>query len=530
MSVADFIIMNAKVFTGDVNHPSAEAVAVKGNRVIFVGTNEGAKSFEGKSTRVIDGGGRTLMPGFIDSHFHLLSGCETLGDAQLQNVRNKEELRQVLQAHAGENKTAAWISGIGVKYQIASTRQELDEIIPDRPVYIEAYDGHTGWANTKALELAGILREGKTTGPNGEIVKDESGTATGELREPDAIRPITNLIPPPDAARKRELLRLGISRINAAGVTSVHNMNGNMEDLMTYAALEDAGELSLRVYVPYSVKPETTEQMLAEAVEMAKVQGDYVRGGAAKFFMDGVWESYTALTLEPYADNPDAKLEGIYSAEHFTGMATACDKLGLQIFVHCCGDRAVRRTLDGYGTVQKSNGKRDSRHRVEHIEVIHPDDLPRFRELGVVAAMQPLHCPLSVDEGDVWLARTGRERWGKSFAWREIKDAGATLALGSDWTVADFNPMLGIHAALNRQKWGPDDPDQRISLEEILFGYTRDAAYAEFQEHQKGQLKEGYLADLVLLSENIFETPPDEIGYVKPILTMVNGKVAFEAQ
>ena len=526
--LADIIITNAKVFTSDESNPYAEAVAVQGNRILFVGNNEDALSRRGNHTRVIDGNDKTLMPGFIDSHFHLLSGCETLGDAQLQTVKNKDELKAALQSHAKDTKTAAWVSGIGTKYKIVSTRQELDEIISDRPVYIEAYDGHTGWANTKALELAGILENGKTTGPNGVIVKDDAGMATGELREPDAINPVVNLIPLPDADRKRELLKRGIQQINAAGVTSIHNMNGNMQDLMIYAALEDAGEMSLRVYVPYSIRPHTTEEMLVEAVKMAEVQGEYVRGGAVKFFMDGVWESYTALNLEPYADNPNAKPDGIYSAEHFMRMGIACDKLGLQIFVHCCGDGAVRRTLDGYEAIQKTNGRRDSRHRVEHIEVIQADDIPRFKELGVIAAMQPLHAPLNAD-GDVWLDRTGSSRWSRSFAWRAIKDAGATLALGSDWTVASFNPMLGVHAALNRQKWSSGDPDQRLTLEEVLIGYTRDAAYAEFQEHQKGILKEEYLADLVLLSENILETQPEEIATVKPLLTIANGKIVYEA-
>jgi predicted amidohydrolase YtcJ len=525
---ADFIITNAKVFTSDETNPYAQAVAVKGNRIVFVGSSEEVLSWEGIHTNVIDGNNRTLMPGFIDSHFHLLSGCETLGDAQLQDVKNKDELRNALQSYAQTNKTTAWISGIGIKYKIVSSRQELDEIIIDRPVYIEAYDGHTGWANSKALEIAGILNGGKTTGPNGIIVKDELGTATGELREPDAINPVIKLIPQPNSARKRELLKLGMRQINAAGVTSIHNMNGDMEDLITYAALEDSGEMALRVYVPYSIRPHTTEGMLAEATAMQEIQGEYVRGGAVKFFMDGVWESYTALNLEPYADNPDAKPDGIYSAEHFTRMATACDKLSLQIFVHCCGDGAVRRTLDGYEAIQRMNGKRDSRHRVEHIEVIHPADLPRFRELGVIASMQTLHAPLSANENDVWLARTGSQRWERSFAWRDIKNAGAKLSLGSDWTVASFNPMLGIHAALNRQKWQPSYPDQRLTLEEILVGYTRDAAYAEFQENQKGQLKEGFLADMVLLSADLFETPAEEIGDVKPMLTMVNGKIVYE--
>ena len=525
---ADFIITNAKVFTSDESNPHAEAVAVKGIRILSVGSDEDVLSWKGSHTRVIDGNQKTLMPGFIDSHFHLLSGCETLGDAQLQNVKNKADLKTALQTHAKENKTAKWISGIGIKYKIVSTRQELDEIISDRPVYIEAYDGHTGWANTRALELAGILEDGRTTGPNGVIVKDDSGMATGEFREPDAINPVIRLIPLPDSARKRELLKIGIQQINAAGVTSIHNMNGNMEDLMLYAALEDTGEMSLRVYVPYSVRPHTTEEMLQEAVEMSKVQGEYVRGGAVKFFMDGVWESYTAMNLEPYADNPEAMPAGIYSAEHFTRMASVCDKLGLQIFVHCCGDGAVRRTLDGYESIQKINGKRDSRHRVEHIEVIDPGDLPRFKELGVIASMQPLHSPLNIDESDVWLARTGSSRWPRSFAWRTIKDAGALLALGSDWTVASYNPMLGIHAALNRQRWSPDDPEQKLTLEEVLIGYTRDAAYAEFQENHKGKLKAGYLADMVLLSENIFETAPEEIQHVKPMLTMANGKIVYD--
>jgi len=526
--IADIIITNARVFTSDETNPYAEAVAIHGNRIVFVGSSEDALSWKNSHTKLIGGNNKTLMPGFIDSHFHLLSGCETLGDAQLQTVNNKDELRNALQSYAKENKTAIWISGIGVKYKIVSTRQELDEIISDRPVYIEAYDGHTGWANTKALELAGILYDGKTIGPNGVIVKDELGMATGELREPDAVNAVIKLIPQPDSARKRELLKLGIKQINAAGVTSIHNMNGSMEDLITYSALEDSGEMSLRVYVPYSIRPHTTEDMLAEAKAMLEIQGEYVRGGAVKFFMDGVWESYTALNLEPYADNADAKPEGIYSAEHFTRMATACDKLNLQIFVHCCGDGAVKRTLDGYESLQKTNGKRDSRHRVEHIEVIHPADLTRFRELGVIASMQPLHAPLSVDGGDVWLMRTGNQRWERSFAWRDIKNAGATIALGSDWTVASFNPMLGIHAALNRQKWQPSDPDQRLTLEEILVGYTRDAAYAEFQEHQKGQLKEGFLADMVLLSADLFETPAEDIGTVKPLLTIVNGKIVYE--
>jgi predicted amidohydrolase YtcJ len=528
-SRADIIITNARVFTSDVTNLHAEAVAIGGSRILFVGSKTEVEEWRGPGTRLIDGQGKTVLPGFIDAHFHLLWGSIWLGNAQLQEVKTLADLKDALLSFASENRTTAWVVGRGIKYGIVSTRQELDAIIADRPVYVGAYDGHTAWANTRALEMAGILQPGKEIGPNGIIVRDEAGLATGELREGDAMSAVHDLVPEPDQARKRELLKQAMQQITATGVTSVHNMNGDMEEMLMYAALEDTGEMLLRVYVPYWVRPEATEDMLAEAVAMAKVQGEYARGGAAKFFMDGVWESYTALNLEPYADAPDATEDGIWSLERFTQMAAACDKLGLQIFVHACGDGAVRRTLDGYEAVQKLNGNRDSRHRVEHIEVIHPDDLPRFKELGVIASMQPIHSPMTGQDADVWLARTGPQRWPRSFAWRDLKDAGARLAFGSDWTVAPFNPMLGLHAALNRQKWQPEDPDQRLTLEETLLGYTRDAAYAEFQENQKGQLKEGYLADLVLLSEDIFQTSPEEIAKVRPLLTMVDGKVVYEA-
>ncbi|MCL4270293.1 MAG: amidohydrolase [Anaerolineales bacterium] len=525
---ADFIIENAKIFTSDPDMPQAEAVAVKGNRIIYVGTNDGAKEFQASSTRIIDGRGRTLTPGLIDSHFHLLWGAISMGSAQLYEAASLEDVKRILQEFAEKNKTADWVDGRGIRYNVISTRQQLDEISPDRPVYINAFDGHTSWANTKALEVAGILQPGKEAEGNGVIVRDANGIATGELRE-TAISLVSSLIPEPSEARKRELLKMTMAHMNSTGLTSVHNMNGDMEELMTFAAVEDAGEMTVRVYEPYHIKPETTEEMLKEAAEMAKVKGEFVRGGAAKFFMDGVWESYTALNIEPYADDPDAKPDGIYSLEHFTRMATLCDKMGLQIFVHCCGDGAVRRTLDGYEAVQRSNGKRDSRHRIEHIEVIHPDDLPRFKQLGVLPSMQTSHAPFSIAEGDIWPARVGPQRWHLSFAWRDILNAGNTISYGSDWPVAPYDPLFNFHAGMNRQKWTADDPDQTLTLEELIHGYTRDAAYAEFMEHEKGQIKVGYMADMVLFSHDLFALDQKDIRQAKPVLTMVNGKVVFEA-
>jgi len=526
---ATLIIQNAKIFTSDENNPYAEAVAIKANRIIYVGNNDGVEKYISEKTRVIDGQGHSVTPGFIDTHVHLLWGSIWMGNAQLQEIRTKEDLKNVLLDFAEKTRTDIWVVGRGIKYSIVSTRQELDEIIADRPVYIGAFDGHTGWANTKALEMAGILHDDRREMPNGIVVRDENGLATGELREGDAMNAVMDLAPLPDEARRRELLKLAIHEFNKTGITSVHNMNGEMQELMAYAALEDAGEMHMRVYVPYHVKPETMEEQLKEAVEMAKVQMDYVRGGAAKFFMDGVWESYTAFNIDPYADDPTVgQVAPIFTLEHFTRMASACDKLGLQVAVHCCGDAAVRQALDGYEAVQKANGKRDSRHRVEHIEVCQPEDMPRFKELGVIASMQTSHSPFSLEDDVVWTRRTGPERWTYSFAWRALKNAGAHMSLGSDWTVMPFDPIFNIYVALNRKPLG-DSPDQRLTLEECIIGYTRDAAYVEFKENEKGQIKEGYLADLVLFSHDLFEVKPEEIMSAKPVLTLFDGQIVYEA-
>lgn len=354
------------------------------------------------------------------------------------------------------------------------------------------------------------------------------GTATGELREPGAYNPIRDQIPKPDLARKRFLLHKGLAAAARCGITSVHNMDGDQEQIELYAALEDVGEMTLRVYVPYSVKPETPLAEIDNAVTWRQqFQGSFVRAGAIKLFMDGVLESYTGLMLAEYADKPGEWGDALFSAEHFNAIAVEADRLGLQIFVHCCGDGAVRRTLDGYELAQQVNGRRDSRHRVEHIEVIHPDDIARFAELGVIGSMQPFHAPLQLEDGDVWTARAGTDRWQHSFAWQTLRESGMNLAFGSDWPVVSMNPMLGIHAARNRKPWQAGDPVQVQSLHNTLEGYTRDGAFAEFQEQQKGMLRVGMLADVVILDANLFATPDEAVKTVTPLLTICDGRVVW---
>lgn len=532
---AHLIITHAKVYTVDPAYPHAEAVAVRDGHIVFVGSAADAAAWRSPATQMIDGQGCTLLPGFIDSHFHLLWGSIELADIQLGQVTNLDDLARTVQYFADEHPDEPWLVGRGLRYSLVPqpqslTRHHLDAIIADRPLLAFAYDAHTAWANTIALRRANILTNGETMGPNSEIVRDSDGLASGELREPGAYNPVFNLIPQPDEARKQALLRRGLAKAAKMGVTSIHNMDGDMAQLSLYAALADKGELTLRVYCPYSVKPDTPAEALAEAVAMRQMaQGDMVRGGCVKFFIDGVIETYTGLLLNDYAGQPGNCGGALFSAEHFNQRAIEADRLGLQIFVHATGDGAVRRALDGFEAAQHANGWRDSRHRIEHIELIHPDDVPRFAELGVIASMQPAHVPLQTpDDPDVWPARVGPERWGCSFAWQTLREAGVILAFGSDWPVAPPDPLLGMHAALNRRPWLPGLPAQRQTLADAIAAYTCDAAYGEFQEQSKGRLKAGMLADLVLLSADIFATPPEEVDQIHPVLTICDGRIVYE--
>ncbi len=533
---ADILITNACVFTSDAANPIAEAVALKGNRIVFVGSNQDAAiEWRGQTKRQVDAGGKTLMPGFIDCHFHLLMGSLTLEDLHPDAAENYEELVVLLQAFAVEHTDKPWLTGFGLHYDLGPghiplNRQHLDSVVSNQPVFIIAYDGHTAWANTLALKLAGIFRGGDC-GANSEIVLDEHGEATGELREQGAQAKIEALLPIPDLPKKRRLLQKGLQLASRFGITSVQNMDGDDEQAALYSALEDTDDLSMRIYLSYSVTPQTSfEALEKEAVALKHCyRSDILRGGSIKLFMDGVIEAYTGLLVDEYTDRPGICGASNYEIDYFNRIVAKADRLGLQIFVHSVGDGGVRRVLDAYSEAARLNGPRSRRHRIEHIEIIHPLDVQRFAKLGVIASMQPLHAPANMDPDDSWIWHVGENRWPFSFAWATLREANARLVFGSDWPIVSQNPMLGIHIALNRRPWKEGLPHQRQSLKDTLFSYTREAAYAEFQEHQKGQIKSGYLADLVLLSEDIFKIPDEAMKDVYPLMTIMDGRIVFEA-
>ncbi len=535
-SFADLIITNAKVYTLDTANPQAEAVATRGGQIIFVGSASDAEQWRGPQTRVIEGAACSLLPGFIDSHFHLLFGSIGLNAAQLDKAESLAETTEILHRWLDEHPDAPWVIGYGASYALPSaieplTRHHLDAIESERPLALFSFDVHTIWANTAALKASNLLHGSDPLPGSAEVVLGTDGLATGELIEPAAYELLTAHIPEPDDEQKLQFLKKGLALATSLGITSVHNMDGDAQQAMLYAALDDMNQLPLRIYIPYYVSPETSPQTMAHQAGAMRDQfnSDLVRSGCVKFFMDGVFESYTAMVLNGYPDQPDNHGDPIFSAEHFKRMAIEADKLGLQIFVHACGDEAVRWVLDGYEAAQKANGRRDSRHRVEHIELIHPDDVPRFAELGVIASMQPLHAPLQENDPDIWPKRVRPEDWDRSFAWRTLRQAGARMAFGSDWPVVTLNPFLGLSAAVNRKPWQPGHNPHTQTLAEAIAAYTIDAAYAEFQEDKKGQLKVGMWADMVLLSENIFAIPPEQLAEVEAVLTVCHGRVVYEA-
>ena len=527
----ELIITNAHALTQDPAAPVAEAVVVSGDRLSFVGSEDEALQRRRAETQVIDAEGKTLLPGIIDSHFHLLWGSLRLGDIQLEGVTGLDGLRRVVLAYRERYPDQALLRGQGLSYEVVPgarlTRQQLDDIVSDVPLILTCFDFHTVWCNTAALNAAGILH-GADPGPDGEIVLGSDGLATGELREFGAVNLVYALVPEPSSGEQRDLLRRGLEQVSSYGITSIHNMNGDRAEFELYRSLDETGELPLRIYLPYWITPEMSLEVVEDAAQLRDSYcSDKLRAGAFKLFMDGVVESYTAFLLEPYVQT-DSCGEALFSAEHFAELACRADQAGLQIAVHAVGDAAVQRTLNGLEAAVRTNGKRDSRHRIEHIELLHPDDQRRFAELGVVASMQPFHCTRpETDYLPSWLRYVREARYADSFAWRTLRSTGAHLCFGSDWPVVSMNPFLGIDAAVNRQPWLPGLPSQAQTLRETLAGYTRDGAYTEFAEHDKGQLKAGMFADLVLLSEDITQTPPDKLAELRADLTICGGQIVF---
>ncbi len=553
MAEPDLVVINGRLLTMDGSGAPASALAIAGNRILAVGDTAAIGALAGPRTRIVDAAQATVLPGFMESHMHLFAGAAELDHLQLAGVSGRETLARAIRDHAAKHPSEPVLLAQGADYTILAgttrvTRHDLDQAIRDRPFAMAAADHHTMWANTLALDKAGLLH-GRKLAPGHEIVMGSDGLATGELREIDAFAPILRLAglgresaglvtggepePAPTAAERtldRKLLKRGLAWCARHGITSIHNMDGNLYTLELLQEIEEEDALICRVRVPFHMKSFMPLEALAKARAMAeRYRSDTLSSGFVKVFYDGVLDSWTAAMIEDYADKPGTRGVPLFTPEHFAEVAVAADRLGLQIAVHAIGDGAVRAVLDGYRAAAAANGRRDSRHRIEHIEVIHPADIPRFRELGVIASMQPRHAPGTMGLPlEPTVSRIGEKRWPWSYAWRTLREAGARLVFATDWPVSPIDPLASIQAALTRPRWKSDLPDQRQSLDQALRSYTADGAYAEFKEDLKGVLRQGALADVVVLSGDIAATPPEQIAELTVATTICKGRVTYQ--
>ncbi|WP_118133498.1 amidohydrolase [Oceanicella sp. SM1341] len=550
---ADIIITNGILLTMDPSRPRAEALAVSGGRIIAVGDAEEIAGLAGPRTRTVDARGATVLPGFNEAHIHIFPGSVALDQLSLAGVSGEAELRARVRDFDTEHPGLDLLVGKACDYTIlgegrALDRHVLDAILPDRPLLLVAPDHHTAWANTAALKAAGLL-EGRALPPGNEIVMGEDGLAAGELREPAAFGPVEAMgptggregaglgtgadpVPAPDAAQRETdlaALRKGLAHLAAHGITSFQNMDGNAYQLELLSELERRGELTCRARVPFHFVPEMEIEALEQASGMAaRYASPRIASGTVKLFIDGVLDGWTALMAEDYADRPGWRGEPRFEEARFHAIIAEADRRGLQVAVHAIGDRAVNMVLDGFEKARAANGPRDSRHRVEHIEVALVSDIPRFAELGVIASVQPPHPPGQAGLPlEPTLSRIGKARWPLAYPWAALRAAGAEMLFASDWPVSPVDPLAGVAAAMTREKWDDDQPDNRQTLLQALEGYTLAGAKAEFREHEKGRLAPGFLADIVVLDDDLEAADAEEFPEIRPVLTICDGAVTY---
>ena len=528
----DRLFVNARIWTGDPSQPAATALAIRGDTIIAIGSDDSLRTLAGPETIIEDLGGRRMVPGFHDAHWHL----PTRRTADLNGVEDVAELLERLEAFAAELPEDAWVTGRGWTPQIfpgrTAHRRYLDAAFPTRPVLLTDRDGHQVLANTIALQRAGITSE--TPAPTGgAIVLDRDGTPTGLLQE-TAMPLVRNQLPAPTPDEVYAALRYEMHRAASHGLTALQlaqGMSATEDSAIARALREDSLLVRFRVGVPFAAT--VSDSTLASyADRMRTSTGPLVRYGLAKGMLDGTVDAGTAAMLEPYSAGNESLGLLRWDPDTLRMTIARYDRAGLQVALHAIGDRAIRVALDAYEQVQRDGGRRDARHRIEHLEVPHPDDIPRFKALGVLASTQAIFAMPDVNALGNYLPMLGPERAERPMPFKALDDAGAIQPFGSDYPVFPMNPLIGIYTAVTRQlddgmPFGGWIPAQRISIEAALRHYTADAAYAAFREEEIGVLRTGMLADFVVLSEEILDVPPVALMRAKPVLTVMGGRDTY---
>ncbi|HYN83847.1 MAG TPA: amidohydrolase [Pyrinomonadaceae bacterium] len=542
------LLVNGKVFTADERGGVAEAVAIDGSRVVAVGTTRALRA-RFRARRTVDLSGRLVTPGFNDAHIHFLGGGLSLLRVELLGAPTLAEAKRRVAERAARSRPGEWILGRGWDHTLWGgewpDKKDLDEAAPNNPVFLQRVDGHVSWANTAALRASGVGRE--TRAPEGgEILRDASGEPTGILKE-TAAQLVARVIPQPTEAQNLEALERALEEARRHGITSVQD-NSRYETTKLYRRLLAAGKLTVRVS-EWQDFEDSVDELKRQRAEFASFKDDpmRLRLGALKGYVDGTLGSRTAAMLAPFADDPANSGIPRRPAEELTRMIVERDKAGFQIALHAIGDRANRMALDGFAAAAKANPRpapvasttkllgdhderREPRHRVEHAQVVAPTDFARYRDLGVVASMQPSH---AITDKRWAQDRLGEYRVLGAYAWHAMKSFGVPVAFGTDWPVEPISPYVGLYAAVTRRSTEGDPPggwwpQERVSIEDAIRFYTAGAAYASFEERGKGQIKEGMLADLVVHTRDLLTVEPEEILKTEAAITIFDGRVVYE--
>ena len=540
---ADLVIRNARVYTVDAQQPWAQAVAVKGDRILWVGDEAAVAAQVGNATRVLDAGGKMVLPGFIDSHFHVLLGGNP-DVLRIEHGNSLHEIQEQVRNFAQQRPQLRWIEVEGWNYSAfphgtLPTAKDLEDLTWGRPAFLVAYDYHTIWMNREAMREFGITRKTDKVIFAEKIEKDARGEPTGILTgfgstglSEEAEAELRKHLPSHAAGQVERGVQWNMSQAVKAGITTIVDPQSYPEDLEIFEKLRGQGKLPARLQVALFHRRGTPEAMLQKFDEARrKYNDDRLRVAAVKLYIDDVIEPHTAALLEPYADRPNTRGELDYPPEEFKQVVARLDRMKFQVFIHSIGDRGIRTALDAIEYAEKQNGPRDRRDELVHIECLNAKDISRFKQLGVIACMQPRHC--APDITGQWAKAVGPQRWKYAWAFRSLRDSGATLAFGSDWNVAEMEPLIGIYTALTRKgldgkPQGGWIPEQTIDLETAIRGYTINGAYANFIEQNRGSITPGKYADLVMISDDLFRIPADKIKDVKVEWTMVGGKEVWK--
>lgn len=532
---ADLAIINAKVWTVDKLKPQAEAVAIKGNKILAVGRKEKIDPLIGKNTEIIDAQGKLVLPGFNDAHLHFIGGGLALMHVDLNGCKTSQEIQDRIAARIKELPNGSWVTGRGWDHTLFNNgkwpdKSLLDKVSPHNPVFVRRVDGHIGWANSLALKMAKI--DAATPNPDGgEILKDpKSGEPTGILKE-SAMELVNEIIPKETDEHRFLAAEKALELAKRVGVTSVQD-NSGVETVRLYQRLLKEGKLTVRVseWMDFNLA-KNPEKLLEAKKEFEKFcTPGRIRLGLLKGFTDGTLGSRTAWFFKPYLDDPSTSGIPQYSQGELTQMICTADSLGFQVGLHCIGAKANWMALNGFAEARRRFGTRDSRHRLEHAQVLRLQDIPKLAELGVIASMQPTHCTSDLRWAE---KRIGHKRCEGAYAWKRILDSRAKIAFGTDWPVEPLNPMRGLYSAVTRQNIGSGEPtggwfpDQKLTMAKAIRLYTLASAYGEFQETKKGSISPGKLADIIVLSKDLFSIPVEEILKTKVDVTIFDGKVVY---